>query len=253
MQNEIRDILDHLIGTGSRSQTTAGQGADFEMWLLLRIAERLASAPFQAVLHDHACTAIAPGGMFSLGATGGKIGNGPAGHVHFDWRGVEFEIHANIEYRGRSGEAHEIDLGFIQSSVAAHLRTSPAGGRPTGRPRLAIECKFKPGTGSKDEARQTVARLFDLHFLAGHQYPSSGARPSVWPEASIQYGVDRRRIYYQQSFNNCFNAICRIGGVSQNTGAYLAFNGVAPYRDLRPGHPSTDAFLDEVEAFLASQ
>jgi hypothetical protein len=189
-------------------------------------------------------------GTFRLGATGGKIGNGQAGHVHFDWRGTPFEIHANIEYRGRSGETHEIDLGFIQSSVAARLRAVTGGGRPTGRPRVALECKFKPGTGSKDEARQTVARLFDLHFLAGHQYPSSGSRPSVWPEASIQYGTDRRKIYYQQSFRNCFNAICRLGGVSQNTGAYLNFNGVVPYRDLRPGNPATDVFLDELEQFF---
>ena len=248
----MQNILTSLIGTGARSQTTNGQGAEFEMWLLLRIAERLAGVPFQAVLHDQACTPVTSAGTFILGATGGKIGNGSAGHVHVNWRGTAFEIHANIEYRGRSGETHEIDIGFVQSSVAAYLRTATGGGRPTGRPRVALECKFKPGTGSKDEARQTVARLFDLHFLAGHQYPSSGSRPSIWPEASIQFGADRRKIYYQQSFKNCFNAICRLGGVSQNTGAYLSFNGVVPYRNLRPGDPAIDSFLDELEQFLVT-
>ncbi len=51
--------------------------------------------------------------------------------------------------------------------VGSQLRIN--GGAPFGRPRLAIECKDAATSGSIDEMRTFVARLYDLTILMGHQ------------------------------------------------------------------------------------
>ncbi|MEA2858248.1 MAG: hypothetical protein QOC72_287 [Methylobacteriaceae bacterium] len=246
---EIQAILRRITGPGSIPGRSKGAGSLFEMWILLKIAQRLQVPPFNSQLCDARDRPLAAGGTFILRGGPGALGVRSYCHVAFSWRGDRHELHANIEFRGRSTETHEIDLSLISSQLASNLR-GLHGGRPTGHSRVAIECKFKPGTGSKDEARQIVARQFDMHFLVGHPFPHTGAKPRVWPEAMDHLGQGRASVSYKQSFARCFNAVCRLGPMTAPAGIFLSFNHVVPYSNLRPGQPDTDQFLDALELFL---
>jgi hypothetical protein len=248
MINEIRSIVQQF-ATAASPAVSHGLGAAFEAWLMLRIARRLRAAPYSAELRDANDSLLPPGGTFVIRGTPGRIGAGAACHVSFLWKSERHEIHANAEFRGRSTETHEIDLCILPNRIAAALRAQH-GGRPTGQPRVAIECKFKESTGSKDEARQIVARQFDMHFLNLHPYPWHGPKYRVWPESAANFGHGNSGFSYRQSFSTCFNALCRLGGVTAPSGIYLAFNQVIPFSNLRPGQPEIEQFLNELVTFL---
>lgn len=175
MLSDIKSIINDFAGSSAAAQIAGGQGAEFEMWLLLKMAERLRASPYNAELRNSADVGITSGTTFSLRGAPGRIGVGAACHIYFLWKRIPHEIHANAKFRGRSTETHEVDIAIIPASIAADLRAM-GGGCPTGQPRVAIECKFKQSTGSKDEARQVVARQFDMHFLIAHPFPWSGSK-----------------------------------------------------------------------------
>jgi hypothetical protein len=251
MKDEIQEIINKIVGATATATVSGGAGAAFEMWLMLKMAERLKAFPFSATLRDPQNKPLKAGDTFVLRGAPGRIGSGAACHVAFKWKTEMHEIHANTRFRGRSTETHEIDLAFIPETVASVLRTIH-GGYPTGHPRLAIECKFKESIGSKDEARQLVARQFDMHFLDFHPYPTKGWKPLIWPESQTSSGHGDCGVSYKQSFGRCFNALCRIGPVTRPAGIYLRFNSISPYAGLRPGSSEISNFLDSVEHFLIS-
>jgi hypothetical protein len=249
MKSEIKSIVNGF-ALGAKEVVSGGQGAVFEMWLLLKIAARLKPYPFHASLCDADDKPLISGGSFTLRGGPGRLGAGNACHVSFTWAGEPHEIHANTEFLGRSTTTHEIDLAVIPKKVGARLR-SLRGGRPTGQPRLAIECKYKAGTGTKDEARQVVARLFDITFLDGHPYPYNGKKARIWPNSEYTNGFGETEQSYLKSFKTCFNSLCRIGSVTKPTGIFLQFNSVASYANLGPGTLEVNDFLNDIEKFLA--
>jgi hypothetical protein len=251
MDQEIKNILRRITGPGSVAAIASGQGAVFEMWLLLKIAERLHKSPFSALLCDEHDNPIGSGGTFKLRGGPGALGAGQFCHVRFNWKSEPHELHANIEFRGRSTQTHEIDISLIPSAVANALR-GISQGRPTGHPRIGLECKYKTKTGSKDEARQVVARQFDMHFLDDHPYPAHGPKRRIWPEKAHRAGHGTTSRSYKKSFRECFNALCRVGGVTASATIFLGFNHVAPYSNLKPGQPQVVSFLDALESFLTT-
>lgn len=250
--SEIDAIVKKLANIYSSASISSGMGAEFEMWLVLKIAERLQKSSYNATLRNASDTRLTPGENFVLRGNPGRLGRGQACHVLFFWKTQPYEIHANTQFRGRSTETHEIDIAIIPQAIAAHLRAI-GGGRPTGQPRVAIECKFKDSVGSKDEARQIVARQFDMHFLDGHPLPWKGTKHTIWPEASPNLGSGASKITYKNSFASCFNALCRLGGVTVPTGVFLSFNSVTVFSGLKPGTSKVNDFLNELELYLASQ
>jgi hypothetical protein len=174
-----------------------------------------------------------------------------------------YELHANVQFRGRSTQTHEVDIALIPTRVANALRSLPNGGRPTGQPRIALECKFKSSTGQKDEARQFIARQFDLTFLRNHPHPWVTPKHRIWPESDTHCGVGTRPYRYIDSFTTAFNAVCRIGKFTEPAGRFLEFNHVKTYTNFRRARAASprggsalrrrDALtrlLNELEKFL---
>lgn len=81
--------------------------------------------------------------------------------------GAEWEIWNGVQFEGRSGATHAIDISLVPRQVGMELRQS--GGLPFGRPRVAIDCKDVGQAGSVDEMRAFVARLYDVSLLYGHE------------------------------------------------------------------------------------
>lgn len=249
MISEIQSIIATMTGSASTAAASSGAGALFEMWLLLKIAERLRKNPFHAELRNASDNALASGTNFILRGGPGPVGVGQYCHLSFIWGNQVHELHTNIQFRGRSTETHELDIALIPRSVANVLRQR-GGGRPSGHSRIAVECKFRSSTGSKDEARQIVARQFDMHFLKLHPYPVLDAKRRIWPESAHHLGHGNASRSYKQSFAHCFNALCRLGPITAPAGIFLSFNHVLPFSNIRPGQQDTVDFLDELEAFL---
>ena len=250
MESEIRRILGTFGATAPTAQKK--DGAIYEAWILLRIAEGLRAAPFLAQLCDAKGIALTGGNPFVLKGGPGKLGTGQACMVRFNWSGVRHELHANVRYRGRSSETHEIDISVVPESVATQLRNA-GGGFPTGFPRVAIECKHRNSVGQKDEARQVVARLFDLHFLNSHPFPISGQKHHIWPDAAYGMGYGETASSYKASFDRCFNGLCRFGGVTPGAARFLSFNNVTTLTQLRVGAAASVDVVNEVVNFLSRQ
>jgi hypothetical protein len=107
---------------------------------------------------------------------------------------IALELHGSLQWKGRSGATHELDVSMLPRSIAGPLRTS--GGHPRGLPIVAYECKDRTNSATPDEMRQTVARLFDL-ALVTRPYPAYDCRMF---EAASHQRWGRRRTLYREFF-----------------------------------------------------
>ena len=61
---------------------------------------------------------------------------------------IVLELHGSLQWKGRSGATHELDVSLLPQSIAQPLRVR--GGHPRGLPIAGYECKDKPGAASSD-------------------------------------------------------------------------------------------------------
>ena len=145
--------------------------------------------------------------------------------------GSEWELWNGIQFRGRSGGAHEIDIALVPKAVADQLRTT--GGMPFGRPRVSVECKDVGQPGSVDEMRAFVARLYDLTILQGHepyvqpQYP--GPVMGIYPGSPTGDTFYSARWTYWEENRHTFSAVARRTGFRSGAAAMTAYYGVEPH------------------------
>lgn len=162
-----------------------------------------------------------------------------------------WEIWNGIQFEGRSGARHEIDLAIVPETVGATLRAQPAGGVPTGRPRVAIECKDVATAGSVDEMRAFVARLYDLTLLAAHHsyLPFTGPPQSIHPGAPSG-PLHRPVITYRLENRRTLNIIARKSGFVQGAAAMTRYHSVEPHGGIVVGAPSTAALIKSVADWI---
>jgi len=191
--NAVRNALNSVLGSVAGLNSAAGAGRIFELYLMTGIAVELQTRGFDVWLQRSDGSRILPtdvdrtfiqrgGGPSSLPPASAGPGNASVIGLRKP-SGSEWEVWNGIQFRGRSGGTHEIDIALVPKTVADQLRTT--GGMPFGRPRVSIECKDVGQPGSVDEMRAFVARLYDLTVLQGHepyvqaQYP--GPAMGIYP------------------------------------------------------------------------
>lgn len=266
MLTEIKNILKNYMAPSSQISPSRKAGTLFEVWICLRISDELKNRNITPILYEEGTpprqiTANPNRRVQTIRFKSGpgKIGSGNGCFIVFDWHGVEHEIHTSIEFEGRSGSLHEIDVSIIPASIANDIRTNNIrnnnprySGYPHGAPKIAIECKDKKSNGSKDEARTFMARLYDIHFLEVHHQPRGhqGLKNRIYASPLGGQAFGGRNTTYHKSFNNSYNAMCHSGIVVQEAINYLDFYDVKSHQQLIPGLNSINNFITQVVNYI---
>lgn len=250
MLPDVQGALNTITSKVVTLEHAAGAGRVFELFVMTTVARELQSSGFDVWLQRSDGTRIHrsdPDRRFIQrgGAPSGVASkfNGPDNPsvVGFRWRSrPAWEIWNGVQFGGRSGAAHEIDIAGVPAGVGDALRSQAGGGIPLGRPRLAIECKDVGQAGSLDEMRAFIARLYDLTLLNAHHrhlgisdaraiHPGSPAEPKY--RAIVTYWQENRRTK---------NIIARRTGFSVGTAPLSEYHRIEPHEDIVVGNANVD-------------
>jgi len=231
----VQTALDSILGNSPALNYAGGAGRIFELYIMTGIAVEMQNRGFQVWLQRSNGTRILPGspnqifiqrGGAPTGIPPASAGPGNASVIGMRRQnGAIWELWNGVQFTGRSGARHEIDIGLVQGSVGDELRI--AGGCPFGRPRVAIECKDAATSGSVDEMRAFIARLYDLTVLTVHQ----PYLPTPLPTMAISPGSPNGPFYtargtYWAENRHSFNGIARQSGFTAGALAMTAYYGV---------------------------
>ncbi|MCW1990967.1 UNVERIFIED_ORG: hypothetical protein M2425_002419 [Bradyrhizobium japonicum] len=253
----IQTALNAVLGSTTTLRNASGAGRAFELFIMTGIARELQIRGYEVwlqrsdgsrILTTDADRRFIQRGGAPSGVAGASQGAANPSVIGFRWpTRPSWEIWNGIQFEGRSGARHEIDLAIVPQTVGATLRARPAGGVPTGRPRVAVECKDVTTAGSVDEMRAFVARLYDLTLLAAHHsyLPFTGPPQSIHPGAPPG-AVHRPVITYWLENRRTLNVIARKSGFVQGAAAMTGYHSVEPHGGILVGAASTAALIDTV-------
>lgn len=261
---DIQAALDGVLGNAATLRNAGGAGRAFELFVMTGIARELKARGYDVWLQRSDETRITPTdrnrdfiqrGGAPTGLAGKGQGDQNASVICFrQRRWPVWEIWNGIQFEGRSGALHELDLAIVPASVGAALRSRPTGGYPTGRPRVAIECKDVQAAGSVDEMRAFVARLYDLSLLhAHHRYlPFTGPSQAIHPGAPPG-GTHRSVLTYWQENRRTLNVIARKTGFVHGAASMTGYHAVEPHGGIVVGSPTTTALIDAVASWIVAR
>ncbi|MDI9846719.1 hypothetical protein QM467_01450 [Rhodoblastus sp. 17X3] len=260
----VKAALDTVLGSAATLRNAGGAGRAFELFVMTGIARELQVRGYDVWLQrsdgsrirssDSDRRFIQRGGA-PTGIAGSAQGAGNASVISFQWPGrVAWEIWNGVQFEGRSGARHEIDIAIVPAGVGQALRAMTGGGVATGRPRIAIECKDVKDPGSIDEMRAFVARLYDLTLLQAHHayLPFGGTAQAIHPGAPsgsrhrpvITYWIENRRTK---------NIVARKAGFVPGAAAMTSYHSVEPHAGITVGSPNTTALIGGVASWIVAQ
>lgn len=213
-KRQLRKMLRSFAAANGTATLPAASGKALEAWIFMRLAMAAKASGLWSVTLRQGDGSLLPSGAtfhFTMSQTGIQPWhlNSPC-YVLIESRIEQrenFELHGSLQWQGRSFATHEVDVSAIPGSVANALRAI-GGGLPRGLPIAAIECKDRTTTGTPDEMRQTLARMFDLVLVTPPPAPTRQCRiyapgtTVTWGERSKSY----RAFYERGTF-----AIARAG------------------------------------------
>jgi hypothetical protein len=237
MINSVWNSLNAILGGFTVLNNAAGAGRIFELYIMTGIATEMQNRGFEVWLQRSDGTPINPGDanrtFIQRGGAPSDVPSAFDGPNNASVIGMRrsqnhdsWELWNGIQFEGRSGADHEIDIALVPAAVGASLRATATGGAPFGRPRVAIECKDVQATGAPDEMRALVARLYDLSVLFWHQPYLNYPPPTmaIYPESPQNPPFYRAKRTYLVENQSTFNALARrtnfSGGAQQLTGYY---------------------------------
>jgi hypothetical protein len=264
MINDVRAALNAILGNVATLRKAKGAGRIFELFIMTGIATRLQAQGFDVWLQRSDGSRIAPNdpdrrfiqrGGAPTGiqpATAGR-GNASAIGLRRIGSGSELELWNGIQFEGRSGATHEIDIALVPGDVGAQLRLT--GGLPFGRPRVSIECKDVGQPGSVDEMRAFVARMYDLTVLQGHQpyYPFVPPNRGIYPGTNFTNTFCAARTTYRDENLATLNVIARRTGFASGAAAMTSYYAVQPRDSITRGSVQAAALMDAVSQWIATR
>lgn len=242
---DVENALAAVAASAVTLQHANGAGRAFELFVMTRIALELRSEQFEVWLQRSDGTRIHRGdsdrrfiqrGGAPTGVSSKHDGPDNASVIGFRWRRrPAWEIWNGIQFGGRSGASHEIDIAIVPSSVGEAIREQVGGGIPIGRPRVAIECKDVGQTGSLDEMRAFIARLYDLTLLrAHHRYLGLAVSRAIHPGSPSEAKYKAIVTYWQENRRTC-NILARRTDFSDGTAPLSAYHRVEPHENIVVG------------------
>lgn len=266
MINAVQNDLNTILGAFTVLNNAAGAGRIFELYIMTGIAREMQDRGFEVWLQRSDGTRIIPGDtdrtFIQRGGAPSGIASASQGPNNASVIGMRrsqnldaWELWNGIQFEGRSGADHEIDIALVPATVGAALRATAFGGSPFGRPRVAIECKDVQSTGAPDEMRALVARLYDLSVLFYHQpylnYPPPPL--AIYPGSPLAPYIYRAKSTYREENQGTFNALARrtnfSGGAQQLTGYYE----IQSHGGVTLGSAGYDGLIAAVGAWIDGQ
>lgn len=159
LQNAIDALLGHPAGPGSYHLVKPVEEKAYEAYVFGLCLRAVRELGVQPVLRG--ITAI-PNPFIFRGAPG-QIHSTYRnyGYASFTLNGLEFEIHAGVEFAGNSGMTHELDVCIMRADAAQECRRQP-NDPPASSVFGAWECKFYDTHLDKHLARAFVGLVDDL-------------------------------------------------------------------------------------------
>jgi hypothetical protein len=264
MINNVKASIDAILGTVATLRNARGAGRIFELFIMTSVATRLQGQGFDVWLQRSDGTRIRPSdsdrrfiqrGGAPTGVLPAALGPENASVIGFRKlaSGSEWEIWNGIQFEGRSGAAHEIDIAVVPRWVGTQLRVT--GGLPFGRPRVAIECKDVGQSGSMDEVRAFVARLYDITVLQGHQpyLPFPAPTQAIYPRSDVGDTFYAAQWTYWEENRHSFNAIARRTGFASGAAALTTYYAVEPHPSITLGSTEASALADAVSQWILNK
>jgi hypothetical protein len=187
----------------------------------------------------------APGGIRP--ATRGP--NGPTSIAFRRGEGLpSWEIWNGVQFMGRSGGRHELDIAIVPKDLGDALRGLPSGGWPFGNGWLSLECKDVKANGSPDEMRAFLARIYDTTLLqvhAGYIGLSTPVR-KIYATSGLGAGFGTARQSYRVENRSSFHGIARRTGFSLGTAKMSTYYFVRRFENLYVGSSELDVFTSEI-------
>ena len=260
----VQAALNAVLGSAATLCNASGAGRAFELFVMTGVARELQIRGFEVWLQRSDGSRISrtdPDRRFiqrgggPTGVAGASQGTSNASVIGFRRaQRSKWEIWNGIQFEGRSGARHEIDLAIVPESVGQALRAQPTGGFPTGRPRVAIECKDVATPGSIDEMRAFVARLYDLTLLAAHHpYLSVAGQPRAIHPSAPPGSLHRPVSSYWRENRRTLNIIARKKGFVKGAAAMTGYHSVEPHSGIVVGAANTDTLINAVADWIVGR
>jgi hypothetical protein len=250
----VLNALNAIVGNVAILDHASGAGRIFELFVMTGIGWRLQSKGFAVWLQRSDGTRVLATdlnrrfiqrGGAPTGVAAASQGPDNASVIGFRWpRRPAWEIWNGIQFGGRSGATHEIDIAVVPAEVGNTLRTT--GGVPVGRPRVAIECKDVGTNGSMDEARAFIARLYDVTLLNAHHKHMHFTEPRAIHPGSPGESKYRAIVTYWQENRRTMNIIARRTGFVGGTVPLTEYHRVEPHDEIVVGNSNVDELFEAV-------
>ena len=233
---ELRNMLRAFRAAHSGVIAPLGQGKALEVWVLMKLADTVRlrmNTSWRVSLRRGDGTALPVGASFNLPSQRSKIqasSSTAPGYVlieHIADTDRRFELHSGVQWQGRSGAKHEIDVSVLPAAIGEAIRNN-SGGYPHGLPILAVECKDKGGYGPLDETRQPLARMYDLVLVT---QPVAHSSCRIF-ETNTNTHWGRKSSRYVAFFQKGTFGIVRAGTFQSGAGTLAGHYSIGHYRDI---------------------
>ncbi len=256
----VQSKLTTIVGNVASLTHAKGAGRAYELYIMTGLALELHSRGCRVQVRRSDGSLVAPTDVnrqfiqragAPSGISGSSMGQFNASSILFKLASSkrEWEIWNGIQFIGRSQAMHEVDISIIPCEVASTLRATTTGGRPIGRPNVAIECKDVGTPGHGDEMRSFVARLYDLTILKGHKNIAHIPSPlqSIYPGAPI--GDSPFETFWDGN-RSTFNVVARRTGFTRGALSLTKYYCIQPRGPICPGTSEYGALIYELTDWI---
>ncbi|WP_266030610.1 hypothetical protein [Brucella intermedia] len=261
MITDVQNALDTILGNAANLRHANGAGRIFELFVMTGVAEKLHGRGHDVWLQRSDGSRMAPGDptLDFIQRGGGPAGIPPASSGASNASSIGFqklgssqiwEIWNGVQFAGRSGATHEFDLAIVPYQVGYELRL--IGGKPFGRPRVAVECKDVAASGSIDEMRALVARLYDVTILQGHGFHLRlGSSPqAIYPANFGGTPYYYARDTYRRENLHSFNVFARRTGFAKGAAAMTGYHCIHPHGGVTAGSAEADTLFGDIADWI---
>ena len=241
-ETELRAILRDFRAAHAGIVAPTGAGKALEAWVLMKLANTVHQGmptTWRVTLRRGDGSVLPSFASFDLPSQRSKIKpSSPIapGYVLLEHRsdlGRRLELRGSLQWKGRSGAKHEIDVSVLPAQIGEAIRDN-GGGYPHGLPIVAVECKDKGGLGPLDETRQTLARMYDLVLVT---QPVSSWSCRIFETATHSHW-GRKSSRYVSFFSRGTFGIVRAGGFQSGAGTLASHYSISHYPSIYDGSTS---------------
>ena len=192
LETAIDALLSHRLGVGGFETTQQIAGKTYEAYVFSLCLRAIRELTNDLTLNGAVSGRLDASTPFVFRGGPGQIHSKMRnyGHARFTLGDDDYEVHANIEFRGRSDMIHELDVCIMRASEAQKCRNPGSLDDPRALSLIGgWECKFYHGTLRKEAGREFVGLMSDM----GTKFRISGLCSNADHEQLRKYFMPKNR------------------------------------------------------------